>query len=98
LQGALGVVAVDLDVFRCKGAETWTAAQRALRGATAAAQQRHVRIFDARPNTGGALAGDPVVAGVFGGAPPAVIPAEQAFIESPDTDVTLTIVEGLGGQ
>src|SRR3546814_9355835 len=44
LQGALGVVAVDLDVFRCKGAETWTAAQSALRGAAAVAQQRHGRI------------------------------------------------------
>lgn len=97
LQGAPGVVAVDLDVFRCKGAEDWTAAQRALRGATATAQQRHVRIFDARPNMDGALAADPMVAATFGPKAPTVIPAEQAFIERPDTDVTLTIVEGAGG-
>ncbi|MFN4089337.1 MAG: putative baseplate assembly protein [Alphaproteobacteria bacterium] len=98
LQGVEGVAAVDLDIFRPKGVPGWTPAGRALRGVTAAPRQRHVRIFDARANTDGALAGDPLVAAAFGAQPPLVIPAEQAFIERADTDITLTMVEGLGEQ
>lgn len=95
LQGAEGVVAVDLDVLRYKGAADWTPAQQALRGVTTALQQAHLRIFDARANADGSLDHDPVVAACFGDKPPAVIPAEQAWIEDPGTDTVLTLVDRL---
>ena len=95
LQGAEGVIAVDLDVLRYKGSADWTPAQRTLRGVTAALQQPHLRIFDARANADGSLDDDPVVLTCFGDKPPAVIPAEQAFIEDAEADVTLTLVERL---
>lgn len=95
LQGAEGVIAVDLDVLRYKGSADWTPAQRTLRGVTAALQQPHLRIFDARANADGSLDDDPVVLTCFGDKPPAVIPAEQAFIEDAEADVMLTLVERL---
>lgn len=95
LQGADGVIAVDLDVLRYKGSAEWTPTQRTLRGVTAALQQPHLRIFDARANADGGLDHDPVVVACFGDKPPAVIPAEQACIEDPDGDIVLTIVDRL---
>ena len=49
LQGARGVLAVDLDVFHLKDFDDLSATELAVRATTAAPLQAHVRIFPARP-------------------------------------------------
>jgi predicted phage baseplate assembly protein len=59
-----------------------TPAQLAARRATAHPVQPRLRIFAARPNPA---------------PPPRIVPAEQAWIETPDTDVVLRVSGGVGG-
>jgi hypothetical protein len=95
LQDVTGVAAVTLKTLHFKGYDTWTAAQLASRGAIAAPLQPHLRLFAARPSAGSAAL-DPTVAACFGAGPvPAVLPAEQAFIQVPDQDLILTPTGGL---
>lgn len=95
IQDLRAVVAVDLDVLHFKGYLGWTAAQLAARGATASALQNHLRIFAAR-SLSGTTSTDPFVNACFGPGPlPDVLPAEQAYIQSPADDLRLTVVENL---
>lgn len=95
LQSAKGVKAVDVDRFHIKGAEAWTPAQLSRRGASAALVQQHIRIFDARPRPAAAML-DPVsLAGLALDPDARALPAEQAFIANPATDLTLGLVEAL---
>ncbi|MCA3624587.1 MAG: putative baseplate assembly protein [Methylobacterium sp.] len=95
LQGAPGVRAVDVDLFHIKGALGWSAAQLARRGADSAPVQANLRLFDARPlPPPGDL--DPLaLAGLALDPDSPVLPAEQAFIADPESDVTLNVVEVL---
>lgn len=96
LQGARGVVAVDLDLFHLKGHGDLTPDERDVRAVTAAPVQPHIRIFPARP-----VPADPADidryarAGFDGTEPPAVLAAEQVYIDDPAADVALTVVESL---
>ena len=94
LQSATGIVAADIDVFQLKNYQDLTAIERAVRAVDAAPLQPHIRIFPARPTPPLALIDRFARAG-FEGAPPAVLAAEQAYIERPETDVVLTAVEAL---
>ena len=95
LQGAKGVAAVDIDRFHIKGAQGWTAAQLMRRGASAAAVQQHVRIFDARPLKPIAQLDPLSIAGLALDGDIRALPAEQAFIAAPALDLALTVVESL---
>lgn len=94
LQSAIGVVAVDLDVFHLKHHQDLTATERAVRAVDAGPLQPHIRIFPARPTPPLALIDRFARAG-FEGPPPPVLAAEQAFIEDPAADLVLTAVEAL---
>lgn len=95
-QSATGVSAVGLDVFQLKGYATLTAVERAIRDVTTAAVQQHIRIFPARPKPGDPLKIDRYVKAAFDDMPiPPVLPAEQAYIAQPATDLDLSIVEAL---
>jgi hypothetical protein len=83
---------VDLDHFQFRGANGWTAAELAARGATAAPVQAHLRIFEARPAA--QAASDPAVRGCFPAALPEVLPAEQAYAAA--ADLVLTASGGIG--
>lgn len=80
LHEVAGVEAVDMQTLQFRGYETWTDAERGERRVSAAALQPRLRIFPARPRQ-----------------PPArgAIPAEQARIENPATDLVLTTTGGL---
>jgi predicted phage baseplate assembly protein len=80
LQDVTGVESVDVDVLQFKRHETMTTAQLAARGATTAPLQQRLRIFGARANR-------PPLRGAS--------PAEQARLESPDTDLLLATSGGL---
>ncbi len=96
LQGATGVVALDLDVFHLKGWPTLTPVERAVRAVTADPVQPHVRIFPARPTPTDPSQIDRYArAGFTGPVPPPVLAAEQAYIEDATADVALTVVEAL---
>jgi predicted phage baseplate assembly protein len=95
LQGATGVAAVDVDLFRIKGSEGWTAAQIARRGATTDPVQPNIRIFDARPLMPLADLDPLSVAGLALDPDALALPAEQAFVAAPATDIVLNVVEGL---
>jgi hypothetical protein len=95
LQGARGVVGVDLDEFHLKGHADLTAAERAVRAVTTAPMQPHVRIFAARPTPADPSAIDRFARAGFKGPPPPVLAAEQAYLEDPAADVALTLVEAL---
>ncbi|MGI8570692.1 MAG: putative baseplate assembly protein [Methylocella sp.] len=95
LQGARGVAAVDVDLFQIKGFASWTAAQLSRRSATLAAVQPHVRLFDARPRPPAATLDPAALAGLALDPDALALPAEQAFIEKPDADLTLHVVEAL---
>lgn len=97
LQDVTGVTYVDIDLLHFKGRESWTAGQLTLRGATAAPVQGHLRFFAARPRPAAGTTEDPVVAACFGSSPPAVLPAEQAFVQNKAQDVQLTAEGGLEG-
>lgn len=94
LQSAKGVAAVDIDVFQLKHYDELTVTEQASRAVDLAPRQAHIRIFPARPAPPLALIDRYARAG-FTGAPPPVLAAEQAFIEVPATDLTLTAVEAL---
>ncbi len=95
LQSAEGVAAVDIDVFQLKGYGDLTPMELAIRAVTAAPLQPHIRIFPARPTPPLAQIDRFARAGFDGPTPPFVLPAEQAFIEDPKTDIGLTVVEAL---
>jgi hypothetical protein len=95
LQGARGVVAVDIDRFRIKGIEAWTPAQIARRGATAALVQQHIRIFDARARVSPAQLDPLALAGLALDPDALALPAEQAFVAIPNADIVLNVVEAL---
>lgn len=95
LQSAVGVEAVDVDLFQLKGYATWTPAELDRRSATTAPVQPHIRMFDARPRPVSAAL-DPLALAALSLDPEShVLPAEQAFIETAATDITLTVVEAL---
>lgn len=92
LQDVTGVSFLDITTLQFKGYQTWTPAQLQARGATGDAVQPHLRIFPARPNSGPAAI-DPLAmscSAVVG-----VLPAEQAHIAVPSTDILLTFTGGL---
>lgn len=95
LQAATGVSAVDVDLFRIKGSEGWTAAQIARRGASADPVQPNIRIFDARPLRPLADLDPLSVAGLALDPDALALPAEQAFVATPASDIVLNVVEGL---
>ena len=97
LQDVIGVTYVDIDLLHFKGRESWTAGQLTLRGATAAPVQEHLRFFAARPRPAAGTTQDPVVAACLGSTPPAVLPAEQAFVQNEAQDIQLTAEGGLEG-
>jgi hypothetical protein len=93
LQGAEGVVGVDIDCFQLRGYDGLSAAQLALRSATADPVQPHIRIHLARPLPDNPALIDPFAMACFDGAiPPQVLPAEQAYLADP-ADVSLTVVK-----
>ena len=94
LQGALGVLAVDLDLFHLKGHADLSADERDVRAVTSALVQEHVRIFPARPTPADPTEIDRFArAGFEGPIPPPVLAAEQAYLEDLVADVDLTAVE-----
>lgn len=95
LQRARGVAAVDVDLFQIKGFAGWTAAGLSRRGLTAALVQPHIRLFDARPRPPVATLDPAALAGLALDPDALALPAEQAFIEAPDADLTLHVVEAL---
>ncbi|BCH34301.1 hypothetical protein MesoLjLc_62310 [Mesorhizobium sp. L-8-10] len=95
LQAGRGVAAVDVDVFQLKGYASLTPAERTIRAVTAGPVQPHIRIFPARPTPPAAMIDRFARAGFEGPVPPPVLAAEQAFIETPATDIQLTMVEAL---
>jgi hypothetical protein len=96
LQGAQGVVAVDLDLFHLKGFATLTPAELAVRSTTAGPVQTHIRIYPGRPTPSNPALIDRYAKQAFiNGIAPEVLPAEQAFIEDPVADLILTVVEAL---
>lgn len=97
LQGAEGVVAVDLDLFHLKGYADLTATERDIRAVTTLPVQTHIRIFPARPTPVDPTLIDRYAKQAFADTlvPPPVLPAEQAYIEDAAADVTLTMVEAL---
>lgn len=95
-QAATGVRAVGLDIFHLKGFATLTAIERDIRDVTADPVQQHIRIFPARPKPDDPAKIDHFVKAAFDGVKlPPVLPAEQAFIAQPATDLDLSIVEAL---
>jgi uncharacterized phage protein gp47/JayE len=94
VQSVTGVLSVDIDKLHFKRFQSWSAAQLAVRGATADPAQMHLRIFAARPRPTGATV-DPIIAATFGASAPEVIPAEQAVIENEAADLTLNVTGGL---
>jgi Baseplate J-like protein len=96
LQDVAGVVSVDINTLHFKGYAGWTAEQLAARGATNQPVQGHLRLFAARPSPGPTSPVDPAVIACFGSHPlPAVLPAEQAYIQTEASDVALTATGGL---
>ena len=96
LQGARGVIAVDLDVFQLKDYTDLTPVERAVRSVTADPLQPHIRIYPARPTPSNPAQIDRYArAGFEGGLVPPVLAAEQAYIEDPDLDINLSVVEAL---
>lgn len=95
LQDVTGISHVDIDVLQFKGYQQWTAAELAIRGATAEPLQSHLRIFAARPRTSVTVI-DPIVQLNLGsGVLPDVLAAEQAYIQTPTDDIILTAIGGL---
>ena len=89
----MGVVAVDMDVFQLKSYGDLTPVERAIRAIDAGPLQPHIRIFAARPAPPLSQIDRYARAGFTGATPPAVLAAEQAFIEDPAADLVLTAVE-----
>jgi len=97
LQKVTGVIALDLDVFHFKRYASWSAQELAVRGATANPLQPHLRIFAARAASDAIVLYDRVVkASLAGAVAPQVLPAEQAWLEDPAADLTLSATGGIG--
>lgn len=90
-----GVLAVGIDLFHLKGFQSLSAKERAVRAVTADPVQQHIRIFEARPTPSDPSLIDRYAHAGFVGSPPPVLPAEQAFIQNPATDLALSLVEAL---
>ena len=71
-----------------------TATELAIRAVDGGPLQPHIRIYPARPTPPLAQIDRFARAG-FEGLPPPVLAAELAFIETPETDIALTVVEAL---
>lgn len=96
LQEVPGVVYVDIDTLHFKGYGDWTEDQLAIRGVTDESAQAHLRIYAARPRPEPTTTADPLVSAFYGTNPlPAVLPAEQAYIEIEASDITLKVTGGL---
>ncbi|WP_116132700.1 hypothetical protein [Tropicimonas sp. IMCC34043] len=96
LQGVAGVRAVDVNLLHLKDHADLTAAERSLRSVTSDPVQPHIRLFAARPLPATPSEIDRYQARAYLPGPvPAVLPAEQAFIEDPAGDISLTVVEEL---
>ena len=96
LQGVAGVRAVDVDLLHLKDHADLSADERAVRSVTAGPVQAHIRLYPARPRPDDPAKIDRYQrAAYLPGDPPAVLPAEQAFIAEPATDLTLNVVEAL---
>jgi hypothetical protein len=95
LQSARGVTAVGLDLFQLKGFAALSTKEREVRAVTADPVQDHIRIFPARPTPSDTSLIDRYARAGFTGSPPPVLAAEQAFIETPATDLDLVVVEAL---
>ncbi|SDF43518.1 putative baseplate assembly protein [Salipiger thiooxidans] len=96
LQSVPGVLAVDIDLLQLADHADLTPAERKLRAVTAAPVQPHIRLFRARPTPQDPARIDRYQSAAFApGPPPPVLPAEQAYIADPATDLQLTVVEAL---
>jgi hypothetical protein len=97
LQAVPGLTALDLNVFHYKGHGSWSAQQMEIRGATSSPLQPHLRMFGARASSAAILHFDRIVGPCLAGATaPAVLPAEQAWLEDPAADLYLTATGGIG--
>jgi hypothetical protein len=96
LQGVMGVTAVDVDLLHLREHADLSPAERAVRSVSADPVQPHIRLYSARPTPGDPAKIDRYQSQAYlPGPPPAVLPAEQAFIADPARDIALTIVEAL---
>ena len=96
IQGAKGVVAVDLDEFQLRDFADLTPTERAVRSVTADPLQPHVRIYPARPAPSNPALIDRYARAGFGDGPvPPVLAAEQAYIADPALDISVSVVEAL---
>lgn len=96
LQGVAGVSAVDIDLLHLKDHAELTAAERAVRSVSADPVQVHIRLYPARPRPDDPAQIDRYQSAAYlPGPPPPVLPAEQAYLADPATDLTLTVVEAL---
>jgi hypothetical protein len=91
LQATRGVDGVDLDALHFRDAASWTSAGRAARGASAAPDQKHLRIFAAR--AAAQARHDPIAATLLG-AGVEVVPAELATLA--EADLELSASGGIG--
>lgn len=96
LQGVAGVSAVDIDLLHLKDHADLSADERAVRSVTGDPVQTHIRLYPARPTPTDPANIDRYQSQAYlPGSPPLVLPAEQAYIAEPATDLTLTVVEAL---
>ena len=96
LQTVPGVAAVAVDRLQLRDHDDLEPAERAVRSVTAAPVQVHIRLYPARPTPDDPSLIDRYQRAAFApGPPPAVLPAEQAWIQEPAEDVQLSIVEAL---
>jgi hypothetical protein len=95
IQSATGVIAVDLDRFQIKGSSGWSAADLARRAATADPLQPFIRLFDARPRPPASDLDPLALAGLALDPDVLALPAEQAYVAAPATDIVLTVVDAL---
>lgn len=95
LQSAPGVAAVDIDLLHLLDHADLSAAERKVRSVTADPVQPHIRLYRARPTPNDPAKIDRYQAAAFDADVPPVLPAEQAYIADPATDLQLTVVEAL---
>jgi hypothetical protein len=95
LHDAPGVAAADVDVFNVKDFADLTPGDLALRTVTEGLLQPQVRIYPARPTPQNPSQVDAFVKRAYPDGLPSILPAEQAFIERPDEDITLSITGAL---
>jgi len=91
LQATTGVDGVDLDALHFRDAPGWSPAELAARGATGAPDQKHLRIFTARPAD--QAKADPVAKALVDSGVE-VVPAELATLA--DVDLDLSAGGGIG--